>query len=71
MVQRLSDQDPTPKDLSSPVDHVPDFSQSINEIFFEICWLSNKTFYTFLSNKSKVRQHIFTNIETYELTFSE
>ena len=33
MVQCLSDQDPSPKDLSSPVDPVPDFSQSINKSY--------------------------------------
>ena len=30
MVQCLSDQDPAPKDLSSPIDPVQDFSRSIH-----------------------------------------
>ena len=33
MVQHLSDQDPAPKDLSSLVNPVPDFSQSINSSY--------------------------------------
>ena len=31
MVQGLSDQDPASKDLSSPVDPIQDFSQSMNK----------------------------------------